>query len=200
MKREEGKIIVEQKIEDFDKSLNYYKSKDFQETEARSRFIDPFFQSLGWDFEQTHLPKHLWDVHREYRQKDNSMTKKPDYGFNINGKLKFFVEAKAPSVSLVEKDPVFQAKRYAFSTNGKAPLIILTDFEEFRVFNSLERPVYDNPLQGLLKQFDFRYTDYLDKWDLLYDTFSKNAVNEGSLTSLSGKVSKKHKDPGQGIS
>lgn len=193
MKRNEGRLLLEQKIEDFDKSLNYYKSKDFQETEARSRFIDPFFQALGWDFEQTHLPKHLWDVHREYRQKDNSMTKKPDYGFNINGKLKFFVEAKAPSVSLVEKDPVFQAKRYAFSTNGKAPIIILTDFEEFRVFNSLERPVYDNPLQGLVRQYDLKYTDYLDKWDLLYDTFSKDAVKDGSLVSISGKAGRNTK-------
>ncbi len=147
MKRSDGKLLIEQKIDDFDKALTYYKSKDFQETEVRSRFIDPFFQALGWDFEQTNLQKHLWDIYREYRQKDNMMTKKPDYAFNINGKLRFFVEAKAPSVALTDKDPVFQAKRYAFSTNGKAPIIILTDFEEFRVFNALERPLYDNPLQ-----------------------------------------------------
>ncbi len=57
MNRSEGKLLVEQKIEDFEKSLNYYKSKDFQEAEARSRFIDPLFQALGWDFEQTNLQK-----------------------------------------------------------------------------------------------------------------------------------------------
>ncbi len=135
----------------------------------------------------------MWDVHREYRQKDNYRTKKPDYAFNINSKLKFFVEAKAPSVDLNEKDPVFQAKRYAFSTNGKAPIVILTDFEEFRVFNSLERPIYDNPLAGLLKQFDLQYSNYAEKWDLLYDTFSKEAVANGSIESLAGKTSKNTK-------
>lgn len=190
MNRLDGKKLVEQKIEDFHANVKYYTSKDFQEVEARSRFIDPFFQALGWNFDQTNLPKHLWDVHREYRQKDNSRTKKPDYAFNIKGKLKYFVEAKAPWVPLTEKEPVFQAKRYAYSTNGKAPIVIITDFEEFRVFNAIERPNFDNPLQGSIKKLDLRYTDYLEKWDFLYDNFSKEAVADGSLNNLLGKITK----------
>lgn len=189
----EGKLLVEQKVEDFQKNLKYYTSKDFQEIETRDRFIDPLFQALGWDFQQTNIPKHLWDVQREYRQKDNSMTKKPDYAFNINGKLKFFVEAKAPWVPLTDKEPIFQAKRYAFSTNGKAPIIILTDFEEFRVFNSLERPIYDNTLQGLIDKFNLRFTDYINKWDLLYENFSREAVLSGSIDELTGKITKNTK-------
>ncbi len=193
MNRLDGKKLVEQKVEDFHANVKYYTSKDFQEVEARSRFIDPFFQAFGWNFEQTNLPKHLWDVHREYRQKDNSRTKKPDYAFNIKGKLKYFVEAKAPWVPLTEKEPVFQAKRYAYSTNGKAPIVIITDFEEFRVFNAIERPNFDNPLQGSIKKLDLRYTDYLEKWDFLYDNFSKEAVADGSLNNLLGKITKNTK-------
>ena len=187
------KDIIAQKVEDFRKNKSLYTSKDFQETEARNRFIDPLFEALGWNLNQTNIPRKLWDVHREYSQKDNSSTKKPDYAFRIDAKLKFFVEAKAPHVPLTDKDPVFQAKRYAYSTNGKAPIIILTDFEEFRVFNALQKPVYDNPMQGILKEFDFKYEDYLDKWDLLQENFSREAVLNGSLDRLRGKIAKNTK-------
>ena len=188
------KDIISQKVEDFAKNEKVYKSKDFQETEARNRFIDPLFEALGWNLNQTNIPKKLWDVHREYSQKDNSSTKKPDYAFRVDAKLKFFVEAKAPHVPLTDKDPVFQAKRYAYSTNGKAPIIILTDFEEFRVFNALQKPNYDNPLQGVLKEFDFKYVDYLDKWDLLVENFSREAVLSGSLDRLREKFLRAQKN------
>jgi len=197
MTKSEAKLVIEQKVEDFYKNEKELLSKAFQETEARNRFIDPFFEALGWDFHQTNLKKNLWDVHREFSQRDNSSTKKPDYAFRVKEgniyKEKFFVEAKAPWVKLTDCDPVYQAKRYAFSSHGKTPIVILMDFQEFRVFNGMERPVFENPLQGLVKGFDLKYTDYLDKWDLIYDTFSKEAVYNGSIDKLIGKVSRSAK-------
>jgi len=103
------------------------------------------------------------------------------------------VEAKAPWVPLTEKGPVFQAKRYAFSTAGKSPVVVLTDFQEFRVFNTLSRPLYENPLQGLIKDYDLKYTEFPEKWDHLYNTFSKEAVLHGSIERLAGKISKNTK-------
>ncbi len=196
--RVRGRELVEQKVDDFARHEKEYKSKDFKETTVRSRFIDPFFQALGWDFDQTGVARHLWDVHEERSQKDYSAHRsahqsaqtimRPDYTFRHKGKTKFFVEAKAPHVDLTAKDPVFQAKSYAFSTNGKAPIVILTDFEEFRVFNALERPIFDNPLDGLISKFDLKYRQYLDHWNSLYDVFSKEAVGKNSLAALVGKV------------
>ncbi len=151
------------------------------------------FVALGWELDQTGIQRRMWDVHREFSQRDNSSTKKPDYAFRANGKVKFFVEAKAPWVPLTEKGPVFQAKRYAFSTAGKSPVVVLTDFQEFRVFNTLSRPLYDNPLQGIIKDYDLKYTDFPDKWDHLYNTFSKEAVLNGSIEKLAGKISKNTK-------
>lgn len=196
MTKSEGLKLVEKKVEDFSKNEKIYLSKDFQETEARNRFIDPFFSALGWELEQTGLNRQFWDVIREFSQKDDSSTKKPDYAFRVKQKdsdkftEKFFVEAKAPWVPLTEAKPVFQAKSYSFSSRGKTPIVILTDFQEFRVFNGLERPRFENPLQGLIKGYDLKYSNYLDKWDLLWDTFSKEAVYDGSIEQLAGKVSK----------
>lgn len=188
-----GKLLLEQKVEDFYNNEKMYLAKTFQETENRTRFINPFFQALGWEFEQTGIARQFWDVHQEFSQKDNSSTKKPDYAFRADKKVKFFVEAKAPWVPLTDKAPVFQAKRYAFSTNGKAPIVILTDFQEFRVFNSLKRPLLDNPLDGLIKELDLTYKQYPDNWDLLWNTFSKEAVLNGSLESFIAKAPKNTK-------
>ena len=123
MKKQEGLLIIEQKVDDFNKNESIYLSKTFQETEARNRFIDPFFTALGWELEQTKLKRRHWDVHREYSQKDNSSTKKPDYAFRVNESVKFFVEAKAPWVPLTEKAPVFQAKEYVFKQQAKHLLL-----------------------------------------------------------------------------
>ena len=166
-------------------------AQGFNETSARSRFIDPLFEALGWNLNQTNIKPHMWDVIREFS--DHTITKRPDYAFRINGELKFFVEAKAPHVHLTNKEPVFQAKRYAFSTNGKAPIVILTDFEEFRVFNALKKPKIELPLEGVLKNYDLKYDKYLAKWDLLYEHFSREAVADGALEELKGKLTKKTK-------
>ncbi len=201
MRKQEGLLIVEEKVDDFNRNESTYLSKNFQETEARTRFIDPLFTALGWELEQTGLNRQCWDVYREFSQRDDSSTKKPDYAFRIKEKgaphnkykEKFFVEAKAPWVPLTDAKPVFQAKRYAFSSHGKAPIVILTDFQEFRVFNGLERPRFENPLQGLIKELDLKYTDYSVKWDLLWANFSKEAVYDGSIDILAGKVSRSTK-------
>ena len=71
--------------------------------------------------------------------------------------------------------------------------MILTDFEEFRVFNALKKPKIDLPLEGVLKPYDLTFDKYLDKWDLLYEHFSREAVADGSLEKWKGKLSKKTK-------
>jgi type I restriction-modification system DNA methylase subunit len=188
MKKETGRKIIEQRVEDFEKNALVLKKKGHGETNIRSNYIDVFFEALGWNM------KSHYEVVREFSQKDNSGTKKVDYAFKINGKLKFFVEAKEASIDLVnDKSSIYQSKRYAYSTNGKAPIVILTDFEEFRVFNVLKAPDFNNTDRELLKKHCFDYTGYLDNWDLLWDTFSKEAVAAGSIEALRGKIDKNTK-------
>jgi type I restriction-modification system DNA methylase subunit len=188
MKKETGRKLIEEKIQDFEKNSAVLKKKGHGETNIRSNYIDVFFEALGWNM------KSHYDVVREFSQVDTSGTKRVDYAFKVNGKLKFFVEAKEASIDLVnDKDAIYQAKRYAYSTNGKAPVVILTDFEEFRVFNVLKAPDYNNTDRELMKKFSFEYTGYLENWDILWDTFSKEAVTAGSLETLRGKIDKNTK-------
>jgi hypothetical protein len=52
---------------------------------------------------------------------------------------KFFLEAKKPSISVKgDVGPAYQLRRYAWS--AKLPLSILTDFEEFAVYDCRHHP------------------------------------------------------------
>jgi type I restriction-modification system DNA methylase subunit len=161
-----------QKIESLVQTFHTEKQEKMNEAETRLRFIDPFFEALGWNIRN---PREV----RIETPASRSDSTRPDYRFLIDGKTKFFVEAKKPSVKLTDPTPVFQAKSYGFSS--KVPIVILTDFEEFRPFRTLARPKYEKPLDGLIREFDLTYDRYVDQFNLLYDTFSHDAVFAGEL-------------------
>ena len=112
-----------------------YKRDAYNETLTRIEFINPFFKALGWDVENERGYAEAYkDVVHEDAIKVGGGTKAPDYGFRIGGARKFFVEAKKPSVDIKnDVNPAYQLRRYAWS--AKLPLSILTDFEEFAVYD-----------------------------------------------------------------
>jgi type I restriction-modification system DNA methylase subunit len=123
----------------------------------------------------------------EYKANSKEAVKKPDYRFRIGGQTKFFVEAKKPYIDLAKSQSViFQVKRYGFS--GRVPLAILTNFEEFRAFDCTQRPAFEKPKLGIIHDFDLTYKHYLDQFDCLYETFSRDAVASGSLETLTKKM------------
>jgi len=57
----------------------------------------------------------------------------------VGGVRKFFLEAKKPSTAVKgDVGPAYQLRRYAWS--AKLPISILTDFEEFAVYDCRRRP------------------------------------------------------------
>lgn len=125
-----------------------------------------------------------------YKASWKEAIKKPDYRFRIKGQTKFFVEAKKPFVDLSKStEAIFQVKRYGFS--GRVPVSILTDFEQFRTFDCTHRPEFDKPKLGVIKELDLTYVQYLDQFDHIYDTFSHEAVEAGSLDKLTRKLLQK---------
>ncbi len=128
-------------VERFDRNLDAYKQGKYNETQVRREFIDPFFKALGWDVdnEQGYAEAYK-DVVHEDAIKVGQATKAPDYCFRIGGTRKFFLEAKKPSVNIRDDiPPAYQLRRYAWS--AKLPLSILTDFEEFAVYDCRMKPV-----------------------------------------------------------
>ena len=88
-------------IERFEQNRESYRSSQYNETETRREFIDPFFKALGWDIdnEQGYAEAYK-DVVHEDAIKIGGATKAPDYAFRIGGARKFFVEAKRPGMNI----------------------------------------------------------------------------------------------------
>src|SRR5258708_13134563 len=106
-------------------------------------------------------------------------TKAPDYCFRVGGTRKFFLEAKKPSVNLKnDPDPAYQLRRYAWS--AKLPLSILTDFEEFAVYDCRVKPALgDKASAGRILYL--KYTDYAERWDEIAGVFAREAILKGSF-------------------
>jgi fido (protein-threonine AMPylation protein) len=172
--------IVATLIDRFEQNRESYKSQGYNETQLRREFLDPFFEALGWDVanKQSHAEAYK-DVIHEDAIKIGGYTKAPDYCFRIGGTRKFFLEAKKPAVNLRDDlSPAYQLRRYAWS--AKLPLSILTDFEEFVVYDCRTRPnLTDKPSAGRILYLTYR--EYLTRWDEIASIFTKEAVLKGSF-------------------
>jgi hypothetical protein len=169
----------------FQQQIELHQTGQINETQTRIQFIDPFFEALGWDVSNK---KNLSLVEQEVIHEDrlkivgSKKPKAPDYSFQIGNKRQFFVEAKKPSVN-VGKDinAAFQLRRYGWS--AKLSISILTDFEELSIYDCRIMPgATDSANQARIKYY--KYTDYIEKWDEIYQLFSKEAVLKGSLNQF----------------
>ena len=131
---------IQNLIKRFKNQRDTYNQSDYNETQTRIEFINPFFTALGWDVENKqglsiiHCP-----VVHETPLKIGRATKIPDYSFRVGGVRKFFVEAKKPSINLKnDPEPAYQLRRYGW--NAKLSLSIITNFAEFAVYDCRIKP------------------------------------------------------------
>ncbi|MEA3487749.1 MAG: DNA methyltransferase [Euryarchaeota archaeon] len=178
--KEQGKQKIKELVDRFRYNLDVYKKSTYNETQVRREFIDPFFDALDWDVsnKQGYAEQYKEVVHEDTIKVGRS-TRAPDYSFRIGGQRKFFVEAKKPAVNIKEDvSPSYQLRRYAWS--AKLPLSVVTDFEELSVFDCQIKPnPTDKPSIGRIAYYTF--DEYLDKFDEIYDIFSKEAILKGSF-------------------
>jgi type I restriction-modification system DNA methylase subunit len=172
--------IVKNLVARFEQHRDSYRSGRYNETQLRREFLDPFFEALGWDiFNKQNYAEIYKDVIHEDSLEIEGEKKAPDYAFRIGGTRKFFVEAKKPSVNIeMNIHPAFQLRRYAWS--AKLPLGILTDFEEFAVYDCRIRPDKDDKA-STGRVMLLSYKDYIEKWDEIAAIFSHEAVLRGSF-------------------
>jgi hypothetical protein len=107
-------------------------------------------------------------------------TKAPDYAFRLaGGKRLFFVEAKKPSVAVKEEmQSAYQVRRYGW--NAKLAISIITDFEEFSVYDCTRKPKQTDKASVARIEY-LTYQEYLTEFDFIWNTFSKERVLKGSF-------------------
>ena len=171
---------IKKLIETFDNNLESYKKGNYNETQVRREFIDPFFEELGWDVSNKQGYAEAYkDVIHEDAIKVGGVTKAPDYCFRVGGARKFFLEAKKPSVNIREDiHPAYQLRRYGWS--AKLPLSILTDFEELAVYDCRVKPSKTDKVSHSRILY-LKYTEYENRWEELVGIFSRDAILKGSF-------------------
>lgn len=131
---------IKRLIERFQQQSDQIRSPDYNETLIRIDFINPLMRELGWDIDNRQgFAEQYREVVHEDRVKVAGQTKAPDYSFRVGGNRKFFLEAKKPAVDIRNNwGPAYQLRRYAWS--ARLCVSVLTDFEEFAVYDARIQP------------------------------------------------------------
>jgi hypothetical protein len=177
-------------IDHFRDNEDDYKSGNYNETQLRREFIDPFFEQLGWDIaNKSKYAEAYKDVVHEDAIKISGSSKAPDYAFRIGGTRKFFLEAKRPAVNIKDdKASAYQLRRYAWS--AKLPLSVLTNFWQLAVYDCRIKPNVDDKASAARITF-LHYNDYPAKWDELVSTFSREAILKGAFDKFAEGTKRK---------
>jgi hypothetical protein len=178
-------------VERFKEHQIIYKKAEYNETQTRRDFIDPFFKALGWDIDnELGFAESYREVIHEDKIKISGGTKAPDYSFRLSGQEKlFFLEAKKPNVNIKDHiDPSYQIKRYGW--NAKMTISVLTDFEELSIYDCTKEPnSTDTPAKARLHYTT--YEKYEEEWDFLWSVLSKEAAQNGGFSDYLKKVPQK---------
>ena len=153
---------------------------NYNEAKVRTDYIEPFFRALNWDIDNN---KGFSEAYREVMLEEpiriRDRTQFFDYTFRIGGIRKFILEAKKPAVSIKDNaDAALQLRWYAW--NAKLPLSILTNFEEFAVYDCTRKPKPTDKATDAQIEY-FTYKDFPAKWDWLVSVFSQDSILKGSF-------------------
>jgi len=177
--KEEAKEEVRKLVAKYENCLKSGEIEKYDESNLRRVFIDTLFELLGWDL------KNIDEVYSE----QNVEGKRVDYAFKINDVPKFYVEAKPPKTDLSK----WAQKTIDYGHQSDVEWVILTDFETFILYDAQANVPY--PEYAAIKNMRFRYTEYIEKFDLLW-LLSKESILENKLnTILEGWGRKPSKDP-----
>lgn len=170
----------------FRKNLRYYKSEEYLEANCRTEFINKLLIALNWDVNNENgvAPKYK-EVVMEAKANERGVVKHPDYALCMGGRPVFYVEAKPPSVKILNADKyALQLRQYA--THMAKPISILTDFEEMAVYDTRKPPKDDDTADKARVKY-ITFDNYENEFDYLWNTFSYDSVIKGSIDTYFDK-------------
>jgi hypothetical protein len=167
-------------IERFEFHRQAYILGNYNETQLRREFVDKFFSALGWDVDNNKgFSEKYKEVMHEEPVRIRGTTLFFDYTFRIGGARKFLVETKKPSVRIKDaNEAALQIRRYAW--NQKLSLSILTNFEEFAIYDCRIKPENGDAASKARIEY-FTYKEYPEKWDWLVSIISPESIQLGSF-------------------
>jgi len=174
MTKEQAKQAIQRLVEKFETIKAQGKLLKYSEEQTKKDFILPLFEALGWKVYEGD----------EVTAEEQISNDRVDYGFYLNGRIKFYLEAKKIAADLHREEFAKQAIKYSW--NKGVTWAVLTDFESLIVFNALSS---EKSLAGK-RFFEIPYTQYLERFDQLW-LLSKEAFSTDQLDTEAEKVGKK---------
>lgn len=171
---------VHELVQRFADNRDEYESDAYNETQLRREFLDPFLTALGWDVDNSagYAEAYKDVVHEDAVHIDGS-PKAPDYSCRVGGTRKFFVEAKKPSVNVVDdRGPAYQLRRYAWSAD--LPLSVLSNFKTFAAYDG-RVPPSPTDRASVARELLVGFEEYDERWDEIASVFSRDAVLRGAF-------------------
>ncbi len=166
--KSQAKDKIRQLVEKY-QSLSERDKKSFTEEETRKDFITPLFEALGWNVTNK----------IEVTAEETQSAGRVDYGFYINGHLKFFLEAKSLKVDLNNEEFAKQAIRYSW--NRGADWAVLTDFEGLKVFYAQAPSKYLQDKKYFELSFQNYIADFEKLWELSRESFEQNLIDQNAI-------------------
>lgn len=175
MTQEQVKEKIKALVEKYEKIKSSGKLKSYTEEETKKDLILPLLEALGWNVVDKN----------EVSAEEQISGDRVDYGFYLNGRIKFYLEAKKLSVDLQREEFANQSIKYSW--NKGVTWAVLTDFERLKVFNAQE---IDKSLGDKLL-FEIPYTQYLERFDEQLSLLSKEAFEKGLIDKYAEEHGKK---------
>lgn len=175
---------VEALVDKYKDNISSYEQSTYNETELRIEFLNPLFELFGWDINNS---KGHPSFSREVRHEANvfvdeaggKKNKKPDYLFQLGSKKCFYLEAKKPSVNIVElQSSAFQTRRYGWS--GNLGISVLSNFKDLVIYDCSIRPK-ESDAPSVARVVRFHYTEYIEKLDEIVAWLSRDSVVSGTF-------------------
>lgn len=158
-------------------SLDEYERRQKDEAEVRQQFLNPLLRALGWD-----------TTTDQVMPEQRTLTGHADYALSLNGRERFFMEAKRFSADLdgertIRSDEKQSYKEQAidYAWHQGCDWAVLTNFGELRLYwTHVNKDSIDDGLAFKLTADEFLTDDGLEK----LATLSKGAIEGGSLERL----------------
>src|SRR3990167_2387051 len=115
MSQEQAKAAVGKLIDKYESVKTAGRLPRYTEEDTKKYFIVPLFEALGWDVYNRN----------EVTAEEQISGDRVDYGFYLNGRAKFYLEAKKLSADLHREEYARQAIRYSW--NKGVTWAVLTD-------------------------------------------------------------------------
>jgi hypothetical protein len=183
--KEDARTKIAKLVEDF--RAHEATLEKAAEAQIENNFIRPLFRYLNWNTENEGLSH----AHYEFKvQVTNKKGLRPDYILNVDGRDVLVMDAKQVKYSMKDPRWLYQVYSYAYSTQNSKPsekmdFAILTDFQEFIVLDCTLFAAKPEAVNNF-RVIDWKYTDYVDKFDELWELLERNNVMNDSKERKSG--------------